>query len=179
MKADDIVVNLIALHGGELVGRTRLQKVAYLLHRCGGNFALSFVYHYYGPYSFDLADGCTDARAEGRIEIEERPGRYGIQYAVFRTGEKNGTPVGMGNLALDRAHELVEKMTKVSDIVLELAATIVFFRDEGGYLDRNKAIAETKVRKPIKATDERVARARALLDTLELDALDALEVIAP
>ena len=39
---ENIVVNLIALHGGELVGRTRLQKEAYLLHRCGANFDLPF-----------------------------------------------------------------------------------------------------------------------------------------
>ena len=72
MKAEDIVVNLIALHGGELGGRTRMQKAAYLLHRCGAKFDLPFVYHHYGPYSFDLAAGCTDAHAEGRIETEEK-----------------------------------------------------------------------------------------------------------
>ena len=65
MNSEDIVVSLISMHGDELVGRTRLQKQAYLLHRCGANFDVSFVYHHYGPYSFDLVDGVTDARAEG------------------------------------------------------------------------------------------------------------------
>ena len=104
MKGKEIVVNLIALYGGELVGRTRLQKQAYLLHRCGGQFQLNFVYHHYGPYSFDLADGLTDARVEGQIEIEEKPGRYGgMQYSSSRemfssrTGSENyplATPSG-------------------------------------------------------------------------------------
>ena len=71
MNATELAVNLIALHGGQVVGRTRLQKRTYLLHRCGGDFGLNFVYHHYGPYSFDLADGLTDARAEGLIEIKE------------------------------------------------------------------------------------------------------------
>jgi hypothetical protein len=44
LYAREIAVNLIALHDGELVGRTRLQKRAYLLHRCGAEFTLNFVY---------------------------------------------------------------------------------------------------------------------------------------
>ena len=92
MNATDLVVKLIALHGGTVVGRTRLQKRTYLLHRCGGNFGLNFVYHHYGPYSFDLADGLTDARAEDLIEIKELPGRYGVPYATFSLKEPTGEP---------------------------------------------------------------------------------------
>ena len=88
MNPENIVVDLIAMNGGELIGRTRLQKGAYLLHRCGANFDLRFVYHHYGPYSFDLAAGCLDARAEGWIEIEEKPGRYRVPYATFNLLER-------------------------------------------------------------------------------------------
>ena len=166
MKPDDIVVNLVALHGGELVGRTRLQKGAYLLHRCGANFDLSFVYHHYGPYSFDLADGCVDARAEKRIEIEEHTGRYGIKYAIFKNDGNIESPVFLGALPAVKARHLLNKMKKVSDIVLELAATIVFLR--GNDDDIDQAIAKTKARKPLKATDDRLKKALALIRDLGL-----------
>ena len=132
LNATELAVNLIALHGSQVVGRTRLQKRTYLLHRCGGDFGLNFVYHHYGPYSFDLADGLTDARAEGLIEIKEMPGRYGVPYETFRLKESSGEPERIGSLAIKDALRLRGILdNEASDIVLEIAATIVFLRDEG------------------------------------------------
>ena len=103
MKAEDVVVNLIKLNDRELIGRTRLQKEAYLLDRCGAEFGLSFTYYYYGPYSFELADGWEDARAEGRIEISEEPGRYGVPYSIFKLKRSGGAPDSLGNMSADAA----------------------------------------------------------------------------
>lgn len=166
MNADDIVVSLAALNGGRLVGRARLQKGAYLLHRCGANFDLPFVYHHYGPYSFALADGIIDAREDERIEVDEQYGRHGVPYSIFRTTGKESPPERIGQLAADEARKLLARMQSVCDIVLELASAIVYLREEGGYPD--KAIEETKARKSLKATDERMERACALLDDLGL-----------
>lgn len=172
MNAENIVVTLVALSGGMLVGRTRLQKGAYLLHRCGANFDLSFVYHHYGPYSFDLANGCVNARANKRIRIEERPGRHGIRYAIFRLQEGAPSSDGLGSLSADESRSLLEKMKKVEDIVLELAATIVYFGEDG--YDMKEAIAETKARKPVKASPERLDKAFSLIRDLGLDPKDEL-----
>ena len=167
MITEDIVVDLIALNGGKLVGRTRLQKGAYLLHRCGANFDLFFTYHHYGPYSFELAEGCLDACAEGWIEIEEKPGRHGTRYAIFKLGE-NAKPSGrLGVLSADEVRPFLEKMQKVSDVVLELAATIVYFLEDG--YDMERAVTETKVRKPLKANEANLARANSLIHKLGLD----------
>lgn len=163
MNADDIVVALVALWGGELTGRTRLQKGAYLLDRCGAKFGLRFVYHHYGPYSFDLAAGCADAHEGQRIQIEQRPGRHGVRYAIFTTDESPGR---IGALSDQRARRIVERMKPCTDVVLELAATIVFLRDEAGYADG--AVEEMKIRKSIKANDDRTGRALALLRDLDL-----------
>lgn len=169
MNVEDIVVNLIALHDGrKLVGRTRLQKEAYLLHRSGANFDLPFpfTYRHYGPYSYALADGLLDARASNRIDIEERLGSYSVRYAIFRSkGDQDGHG-DLGNLSARRARSLVREMQEVSDLVLELAATIVFLRDEGGY--GAEAEAETAARKPLKATAERMGKALDLLGKLGL-----------
>ena len=167
MNPENIVVDLIAMNGGKLIGRTRLQKGAYLLHRCGANFDLGFVYHHYGPYSFDLVAGCLDARAEGWIEIEEKPGRYGVPYATFKILGGACPSDGLGELAAARARSLLDKMGSASDIVLEIAATIAYFM-EGGR-DMEGAINETKTRKPLKATPERLGKAVSLLRNLNLD----------
>lgn len=163
MNADDIVVALVALWGGELTGRTRLQKGAYLLDRCGAEFGLRFVYHHYGPYSFDLAAGCADAHEENRIRIEQRPGRHGVRYAIFSTDE---SAERVGALSAEKARRIVAKMKPCTDVVLELAATVVFLRDEAGYADG--AVEEMKIRKSIKANDDRTGRALALLHDLGL-----------
>ncbi len=170
MNVEKIVVGLIALNGGTLVGRTRLQKQAYLLDKCGASFGLGFTYHHYGPYSFDLVEGLTDAQAEERITIEEHPGRHGVPYAVFRSKEGVESPAHLGELSADKARAQLQKMRKVSDIVLELAATVVFLRDEWDYYGKGEtdAVEETKARKPRKATKERIDKAIALLRDLGL-----------
>ena len=176
MKAEDIVVNLIILSGGELTGRTRLQKEAYLLDRCGAKFGLSFTYYYYGPYSFELADGWEDARAEGRIEIAEEPGRYGVPYSIFKLRESGGSPDRLGNMSVDKARARLNKMAGVSDIVLELAATIVYLKEEGY---GEQTIEELKIRKPLKATDQLIEKAKNLLGGLELSPVGAEDSAGP
>lgn len=171
MNPEDIVAGLVALNGGELVGRTRLQKQTYLLDRCGANFGLRFTYHHYGPYSFELAGGCVDAEAEERIAINERVGGHGVPYAIFTSTGDGAPPDALGELPAARARALLEEMRRVSDIVLELAATIVFLRDEWSYYGKGKtdAVEETKARKSLKATEGRIGEARGLLGRLGLE----------
>ena len=119
---------------------------------------------YYGPYSSELVEGWTDAYAEGRIDITEESGRYGVLYSIFRRKEL-GDPDNLGELAATDARERLQKMAKASDIVLELAAAIVYLR-EVGYAEQT--IKELKMRKPLKATEGRLEKAKALLCALGL-----------
>lgn len=170
MSPEMVVVNLILLNGGKLTGRTRLQKQAYLAHCCGADLHdLDFIYHYYGPYSFELADGCVDAAAEGLISIEERHGRYGTPFSIFEaTGMQQ--PTGIGKLSWKDAKHVVESTNQVSNIALELAATAAFLQRQGIYDGR--ILEELKLRKSRKATAENLKEARQLLKALWLDALD-------
>ena len=174
MTPDDIVVGLVALWGGKLLGRTRLQKGAYLLHCCGANLDLRFVYYHYGPFSFELAEGCLDARADERLRIAEHQGLRAV-YGIFTTGSNSRPPDGIGDLTAARARPLVERMKQETGLVLEIAATIVFFRDRG--MDMQAALAETKARKPVKASKERLDKAMRLLRDLRL--CDATAAAAP
>ena len=124
---------------------------------------------------FELVGGLNDALADERIGVEERPGRHKVRYAVFRTdAERLDT---LGNLPADRAVSLLGRMKYESDFVLELGATVVFLRDEWHYFGKDKvaaadatgaAVEETKRRKTLKATPERLEKALALLRDLGL-----------
>ena len=128
---------------------------------------LSFAYHHYGPYSFELADGWEDAKAEGSIAINEQQGRYGVPYSIFTLKkETNGTTDSFGSLSADAARVHLDKMKATSDVVLELAATIVFLRKEG---HGKGTIEELKARKPLKATAGRIKKAVDLLRALDLE----------
>ena len=168
MNPETVAVNLVALNGGELVGSTRLQKQAYLVHCCGANLEeLDFIYHHYGPYSFELADGCIEAQAEGWMTTEERPGRYGVRYTTYRM--TNPPPLGgIGDLSKREAGHVVDCTNRVSSVALELAATAAFLQRQGIY---NDVLSELKLRKSRKATDPNLEGARQLLDDLKVDAL--------
>jgi uncharacterized protein YwgA len=162
MTPEDVAVAIVALNGGELVGRTRLQKTAFLLEQAGMNAGLEFEYHHYGPYCADLARGWDEAVFDGQLRMTERRGSQEMPYTVFATDVDE--PVRLGGLRKDRARDLLAHMERVSDVVLELAATIVYLRD---IVD--DPIDEVKVRKPHKANDRRLAAAQALLANLGLE----------
>jgi len=170
LDSQDIVVGMIALNNGRLVGRTRLQKQSYLMDRCGANFGLWFTYHHYGPYSCDLARAVKDATSSKRIQMEERPGRHGVPYAIFTSFGNAEPPEHLGNLGAKRASELLTIMGGFSDVALEIAATVVFLHDHWDYFGKPKvsAIDETKRRKSVRATDKGIAEAIEMLHRLGL-----------
>ncbi len=163
MTPDKLAVGIVALNGGQLVGRTRLQKTAYLLDACGMKSGMQYDYHYYGPYSFALAEGWETAKREQRLHVNEKPGRHGVSYYVFVTEEK--APEKLGAFTVRRAAKILERLKEQSDLVLEVAATLVFL---GRRPDVSDAVTEVKRRKPLKATDERLKAASRLLDEIGL-----------
>lgn len=63
--------------GGRIVGRTRLQKIAYLLSITGLEDGLPFAYKHYGPYSEDLATASRDADLLGLLSETEQQASWG------------------------------------------------------------------------------------------------------
>jgi len=161
MSAEDIVVGIVVLNGGELFGRTRLQKSAFLLEQSGMNSGLEFEYLHYGPYSAELARGWDEAAFDRHITMTERPGSREMPYTVFEARES--APSVLGSLSASRARKLLMEMGTVSDIVLEVAATIVYLRNSV-----RDPIEEVKILKPHKATPRRLAEAIDLIDRLGL-----------
>lgn len=121
-QLDDLVVGTVALSGGELVGRIRMQKVAYLLEKLGMGADIAFEYHHYGPYSEAVSDAVTDAKFWGHIEeVVNFRLSDGAPYSTFKTA--TAAPNKLGKLDASVAKSILEKFSSQTSTVLELAAT--------------------------------------------------------
>ena len=102
----DLFLLLIVLRTmGQIVGRTRLQKVIYLLRqRYQLPFSFRFKPYFYGPYSEELSDAVENLVALGMIEENRRYLDEGvIEYSYKLT--KRGTDFLDTNAAGDVARK--------------------------------------------------------------------------
>lgn len=156
LRSTQKVAAIISDAGGRVVGRTRLQKVAYLLSVTGFDDGFSFHYKHYGPYSEELATAARLGNLLGDLKEEEQLASWGGTYSIFSA-----------QVPADRAggeeRRLFAHAAAESDAVeLELAATAVFLSKEG----YQNPWEETARRKPEKADEVRVEGAKALLRAL-------------
>lgn len=151
---------IVRASGGRIVGRTRLQKIGYLLTVAGLEGGLSFGYKHYGPYSEELAKGAREAGLLGLLIETEQLASWGGWYSTY---DVSGPIDPSASVARKR---LAEMAAAADAVELELAATAVFLSKEG-YAD---PWAETARRKPEKAENDRVQRAQALYR--ELSSID-------
>ncbi len=163
-ELDQLVVGAVALAGGELVGRIRLQKVVYLLDQLGMKSGAQFEYHHYGPYSEVISDAVTDAKFWGHIDEAVRfRGADGAPYSSFKT--ESPEPAHLGDLSAEAAKLYLAKFADHTSTVLELAATIHWLAFKEGRADWR---AEIEVRKAGKTSNGRLDKALALLGDLNL-----------
>ncbi|HEX3709968.1 MAG TPA: hypothetical protein VHV56_08770 [Pseudolabrys sp.] len=153
---------IIWLNGGRMIGKTRFQKSTYFLEALGIGFGFEFAYHHYGPYSEELASLSEDARALQFLDIEFHRSQDGPEYAIFVAKGENIE--GDQNRNLDSLREAaLQILKKYTAVELELAATADFL-EKIGFGDR--AWSETGRRKALKASNDRIARAKQLLQEL-------------
>lgn len=141
MRDIEKAANIIRDAGGRVVGRTRLQKIAFLLEVAGLGEGLNFEYRHYGPYSEELANAVSTAAMVGLLSEEERTTNWGGSYSIFTT--KSTFPRKTSNAR----RELIAQAAGADPIALELAATAAFFAVEG----ERDPWGETARRKPEKA----------------------------
>jgi hypothetical protein len=145
------VARIVSLAGGEIIGRTRLQKIACLLDLVGADIGFEFSYHIYGPYSEDLSIAAADADALGMISVDERVAAWGGRYSVYRTT----LDVPSSDPALVR---LARTSAQADSVALELAVTAAFLAANG----HDEAWEEVAERKRAKATPPMMSKAKAL-----------------
>jgi uncharacterized protein len=147
----DKVADIIRDAGGRIVGRTRLQKISYLLELSGLGEGFNFSYRHYGPYSEDLARSADYAVSLGIIKEEEQPASWGGVYSIYSASMAQ--PVNESSRS-----KLIQEAASADSIELELAATAAFLVASGV----TDAWRETAKRKPEKAQQGRLEKARAL-----------------
>ena len=142
--------------GGRVVGRTRLQKIAYLLTEVGLETGFSFVYKHYGPYSEDVATATRHGHLLGHLQESEQIANWGGSYSIYTVSSPGSeqTPTAR--------RELAELAANSDAIELELAATAVFLAKDGFH----DPWGETARRKPEKAENGRIEQAKELLERL-------------
>lgn len=150
------VASIIADAGGRIVGRTRLQKVAYLLTVTGLDDTFAFSYKHYGPYSEDLASAARLGKLFGDLSETEHSAAWGGSYSIFMAELPPEVETENPRVQLARA------AASADAVELELAATAVFLAQEGF----SDPWSETARRKPEKAEGTRLERSKALLRSL-------------
>ncbi len=132
--------DIIRMAGGQIVGRTKLQKIAYLLEAIGVGSGFHFEYRHYGPYSEQLANATSSAKALGIIDEAEYSTNWGGWYSVFKTQEKI-------DAMTPEVAKFIETASTANSVDLELAATAVFLNASG----EPDPWGETASRKPEKS----------------------------
>lgn len=153
---------VVAAHEGRrVVGRTRLQKSVKLLQRLGLPTDYLYTIFFYGPYSEGVF------RDIGRCEA------LGLLTEVEHSGTEGSTPYFVLQATPEADLEDMEpyqssiaEMEQADLVVLELAATYDAFREMGSVHD--EAVARLKHKKAAKWSEDRHARALALLGKLGL-----------
>ena len=141
--------------GGELVGRTRLQKVVYLSQLAGYAEDFPFEYKHFGPFSQELADAMEIAVGLKIVEEQERPTDWGGWYSIFKFQQKADAE----NADIGDRTNFVKVAAEISAIELELAATAAYLFKEQGNGERDPW-EETRRLKPEKAGNGRLDRAK-------------------
>jgi uncharacterized protein YwgA len=138
--------------GGRIVGRTRLQKIGFILEAAGVGSGFPFKYKHYGPYSEELTSASRMANMLGLITETEQPTAWGGRFSIFETDAARDP-----NIPASR-QRLFQETINADAVELELAATALFLSREG-FPD---AWTETARRKPEKAADGRLVHAQNL-----------------
>lgn len=160
----EYVTTVVKRNGGWVVGKTRLQKICYILEACGVGYGIDFDYHNYGPFSTEVAIAADDAHDSGLLSLEEKPGHHSVPYVVFKDTGSLQREHGIDLEA--RQKEVLGVTEKYSAVVLELAATAHYLKTNGFGED---CWNELEKRKSLKATKPRLQKAKQLLIELGLE----------
>ncbi|MFA5122956.1 hypothetical protein [Zavarzinia sp.] len=151
------VTAIVSDAGGQIVGRTRLQKIAFFLEQAGFGAGFQFRYKHYGPYSEQLAQATQLASIMRFITEKEGSATWGGSYSIFSTSTPpDGSPMST------RRRSFLDEMVKADAVELELAATAAFLAIEG----IPDPWGETARRKPEKAEGGRLLKAKQLYSRL-------------
>ena len=164
MDQFDYVGALVQLNGGEIIGKTRLQKTVFLLESKKLGYGFDFDYHNFGPFSSELAFAVDGAESLGYIETEERYGvHHSIPCVIFKS--TGNSPEFREDGQLKEQKKALDEIRQYSALQLELAATAIYLKK---YEYLAQYWTEVEKRKPLKAVSANIEAAKKLVDQLQL-----------
>jgi uncharacterized protein YwgA len=134
----DRIISLVSI-AGEIDGRTKFQKMVYILKCKGAGFSERFKYHYYGPYSLDLQLEIEELVHNEQLTCTEQTSST-YRYCVKSDSHERGV--------LARFEKLIGELNKTNYRILELVGTIFFLREEEGVTDKHIIREKLKFLKP-------------------------------
>jgi len=110
----------------EVIGRKKLQKMIYILKKCGYPFEERYQFHFYGPYSEELTLRVEELCNLGFLQEtrEKKSGYHQYRYELTGDGEEF---LEHYNLELPPMTGLIEQMNGHSSRFLELVSTMMYF----------------------------------------------------
>ena len=153
----ELVAAIVRDAGGQVIGRTRLQKIAYLLDVVGFGDGFHFIYKHYGPFSEGVAASATMGALFGHIVENKQQAEWGGIYSIYSVTSQPDDSTPPGRLQLAR------RANEANSVTLELAATAVFLSGE----EYDDPWSETERRKPEKSESGRLTQAKELLAELK------------
>lgn len=124
---DQVLVGLVAsMPGKRVLGKKSFQKLVYFLQRRGLDLGFKYGLHFYGPYSFDLAEYVRSLEMSAVLTLTDAGRSVEISLGPSGTDllepAQQKTPPGHKNVIQSVARELGGK----SAMQLELLATVDF-----------------------------------------------------
>ena len=153
------VAEIIRDSGGEIVGRVRMQKVAFFLELAGLGSGYKFSYHYYGPYSEALDTDSKIAWAFDKIQRADRQTSWGDSYSIFSVDNES---IDTKCASIGPRQKLASIAASTDSVILELAATAAYLKTDG----YDNPWEETRKRKPQETSKTRVDAAMKMYEEL-------------
>jgi len=158
----------------EVDSRKKLQKSIYLLQLAGCPLRLSYILHYYGPYSFELA-GLID-QLKGANIIDESPEQTGFGGVRYRSKISQKGKRVLENFQRSETGKKVHGQIKrfvspFQDLnqedlwVLELGATVAYFYEDSWKGAQARAAEFKRIRKNDRNLSKAIELAKRFLPT--------------
>lgn len=116
MNSYEAILLNIRANGETAVGRTVLQKLIYLQSNLGVKIETTYIPHYYGPYSKDVAIALADLVAFDYINENRSREAFGYAYTLTRDGE---------GIADDAEGENKKQFEKIKEIIAKCRNCLV------------------------------------------------------
>lgn len=153
---DDVGLLCLIIGGGEnhkIIGRTKLQKIAYFCQYLDWDIT-DYRLHYYGPFSFALAETIKTAESVGLVtQSSETPYSFSLADKGGKLVEKFAKNVCDPNKVRE-TRKVVENLSRWSKKDLELAATIDFVKRNTPAIEKTALLDKVGTIKENFSTDE-------------------------